>query len=215
MDQAIIVYGIILVFLTATQFFGQVVKSFRTKSTRDLSWWTFIITLVISALWVLFGIWRNSFEIIAANAIVNVSCVAILATKYSIERPKIDIRLIFSSRARMSIAIFAVGLVILVIAAIAIPLFREILGWVTVALNVSQLIPQAIKSFVTSSTRDLSWWTFIQIFVISAMWTMYGVWNGLPEVIVTNALSNIVCDAILVKKYLVEKKHNYIVKSGP
>jgi len=200
------VYGVILVFLTATQFFGQVVKSFRTKSTGDLSWWTFIITLVISALWILFGFWRNASEIIVANAIVNVSCIAILATKYFVERPKINIRLIFSSPARMIIAIIAVGLAALAIAAIAMPSLREILGWVTVALNVSQLIPQAVKSLVTKSTRDLSWWTFMQIFVISIMWTIYGIWNGLYEVIVTNALANIICDAILVRKYLSEKK---------
>ena len=201
------IYGIILVILTATQFFGQVVKSFRTKSTKDLSWWTFIITFVISALWVIFGIWRGAGEIVAANATVNVSCIAILATKYFVERPKISLRLIFSSPAKMVIAIFAVGLMVLVIAAIARPLLREILGWVTVALNVGQLVPQAIKSLVTKSTRDLSWWTFLQIFVISIMWTLYGVWNGLYEVIAANALVNIICDAILVRKYLSEEKH--------
>lgn len=208
MDQEIIkeVYGIILVVLTATQFFGQMVKSFRTKSTRDLSWWTFVITFVISALWVMFGFWRNANEIIWANAIVNVSCIAILAIKYSIERPRIDTRLIFFSPARKTIAIVAVGVAVLAIAAIVMPSLRGILGWVTTALNVSQLIPQAIKSLTTKSTRDLSWWTFLQIFVISILWTVYGVWNGLAEVIVTNALANLICDVILVRKYLSEKK---------
>jgi len=200
------VYGIILVVLTATQFFGQVFKSLKTKSTKDLSWWTFIITLVISALWVMFGVWRGAGEIIVANVIVNVSCIAILAIKYFVERPKIDTRLIFSSLTRKTIAIVAVGVAVLAIAAIAIPSLRGALGWVTTALNVSQLIPQAIKSFVTKSTRDLSWWTFLQIFIISILWAFYGVWNGLPEVIVTNVLSNIICDAILVRKYLLEKK---------
>jgi len=200
------IYGIILVVLTATQFLGQAVKSFKTKSTKDLSWWTFIITVAISGLWILFGIWRNSGEIIAANAIVNVSCLAILAVKYFVEKPKIGIRLMFVSKARMAIAIFAVSLAALTISAIFAPSLREALGWVTVGLNVSQLIPQAIKSLVTKSTRDLSWWTFMQIFLISIMWTLYGVWNGFYEVIITNALANIVCDAILVRKYLSEKK---------
>lgn len=205
MDQVKEVYGVILVFLTATQFFGQVVKSFRTKSTKDLSWWTFIITVAISALWILFGVWRHSGVIIVANAIVNVSCLAILATKYFTERPKIDIRQIFSSPARMAVAILAVGLIALAAGAAVAPSLRGILGWVTVALNVSQLIPQAVKSFRTKSTKDLSWWTFLQIFVISIMWTIYGVWNGLPEVIVTNAIANVICDAILLRKYLSEK----------
>lgn len=200
------VYGIILVILTATQFFGQVLKSFKTKSTKDLSWWTFIITFVISALWIMFGIWRNASEIIAANAIVNVSCIAILATKYSIERPRIDVRLIFSSPARETIAIVAVGVVALAIGAIVAPSLREALGWVTVALNVSQLIPQAVKSLVTKSTKDLSWWTFTQILIITILWTLYGVWNGLSEVIVTNSLVMIVCGVILARKYLSEKK---------
>jgi len=204
-SEFIKIYGIILVVLTATQFLGQVVKSFKTKSTKDLSWWTFIITVTISGLWALFGIWRNLGEIIVANIIVNVSCLAILLTKYFVERPKIDIRLIFSSPVKIAITIFSISLVALVIGAVAVPQLREMLGWVTVGLNVSQLIPQAVKSFVTKSTKDLSWWTFVQIFVISIMWTLYGVWNGLHEVIVTNALANIVCDAILVRKYLSEK----------
>jgi len=200
------IYGIILVVLTATQFFGQVVKSLRTKSTRDLSWWTFVITFVISALWVMFGIWRSAGEIVWANAIVNVSCIAILVTKYFVERPAINIRQIFSSPVRKIVAIIAVGVIVLAIAAIIMPSLRGILGWVTTVLNVSQLIPQAIKSFKTKSTKDLSWWTFAQIFTITILWTLYGVWNGLFEVIATNMLVGIICGAILVRKYLSEKK---------
>lgn len=200
------VYGLILVALTATQFFGQVVKSIRTKSTNDLSWWTFLITLGTSALWVLFGIWRNAGEIIAANAIVNISCLAILIAKYFVEKPKINIRLIFSSLIRVIIAISVGCLAVFTIAAIIMPPLREILGWVTVAINISQLVPQAIKSFRTKSTKDLSWWTFVQIFIITILWALYGVWNRLPEVIATNASGMIICGAILVRKYLSDKK---------
>lgn len=79
-------------------------------------------------------------------------------------------------------------------------------GIILVVLTATQFFGQVVKSFRTKSTRDLSWWTFIQIFIISILWTIYGVWNGLPEVIVTNTLANIVCDAILVRKYLSEKR---------
>src|SRR3989338_9227631 len=101
-SEFIKIYGIVLVVLTATQFFGQVVKSFKTRSTKDLSWWTFVQTVVISALWIFFGVWRNAAEIIMANVVVNVSCLAILTVKYYVERPKIDIRLIFSSPAKIA-----------------------------------------------------------------------------------------------------------------
>lgn len=75
------------------------------------------------------------------------NCIAILATKYSIERPKIDIRLVFSSSARMTIAIVAVALAVLIIAAIVMPPLREILGWVTVVSSGRCMV------FGTASTR--------------------------------------------------------------
>ncbi len=84
-------------------------------------------------------------------------------------------------------------------------IIKEIFGWIAVVLTATQLIPQAVKSFRTKSTKDLSWWTFAQMFIITILWTLYGVWNGLLEVIVTNALVMIICGAIIARKYLSEK----------
>jgi MtN3 and saliva related transmembrane protein len=207
MSQEIIknVFSWVAVVLTATQFIPQAIKSFRTRSTKDLSWWTFAQTVVISLLWIFFGYWRHAPEIIAANVIVNISCLVILAQKYFTERPKADIPTLISSPVRKIIVIFAAALAIFVVAAIIAPPLRDILGWITVALNITQLMPQAVKSFRTKTTGDLSWWTFVQIFTITILWTPYGIWNGLLEVVVTNALVGVICAAILVRKYLSEK----------
>jgi MtN3 and saliva related transmembrane protein len=193
MDQLIIkeIFGWIAVVLTATQLIPQTIKSFKTRSTRDLSWLTFLQTVVISVLWVFYGIWHGSFEIIFANIMVNISCLVIVMLKYSVEKPKINGSLI---------AAFVSALIISIVVAGFVPFLRVILGWVVVVLNVTQLIPQAIKSFRTKSTKDLSWWTFGQIFVITVLWTTYGIWNGLAEVIVTNAVVGVVCGAILIRK---------------
>ena len=119
-------------------------------------------TVVISALWIFFGVWRGAGELIVANALVNISCLAILRLKYTIEKPKIDVRLIVSSLKRKIITMFVGGLMVFIAMAIAMPSLRVILGWVTVTLNVTQLVPQAIKSFNTKSTKDLSWWTLLR-----------------------------------------------------
>lgn len=199
------IFGWTVVVLTASQFFPQIYKVFRTKSTKDLSWWTFIQTFVISVLWTFYGFWHGAVEIIVTNILVNISCNAILMQKYFNEKPKI--RLVNPSfKTKLLVALIGV-LGIFVITAIIIPspLLRGILGWFTVFLNVTQFMPQAFKSFKTKSTRDLSWWTFIQISVLTLLWVLYGVWNGSIEVVVTNSIVHVVCDAILVRKYLGER----------
>ena len=84
-------------------------------------------------------------------------------------------------------------------------LAQEALGWVAVVLTATQFIPQAVKSLKTKSTRDLSWWTFIQVFIVTILWTLYGFWNGAYEIVVTNIFVNVVVDVILVRKYLSKK----------
>ena len=209
MDPKIIerTFGILAVILTITKFIPQIVKSFRTKSTRDLSWWSFAQGAVVSALWICFGFWRHSLELIIANVAGNISCLIILVQKYLVEKPRINIRQIFFSPRKLILTIFVCGLVIfwVMTAATQSLQLKKILGWITVLLNVSQLIPQAVKSFKSDSTKDLSWGTFVQIFTLTISWVVYGLWSGLYEVVVTNALVSFICGSILARKYFLEK----------
>ena len=134
--------GWVAVVLTATQFIPQAVKSLKTKSTRDLSWWTFIQTVVLSTLWVFYGVWHNAVEIFVANILVNLSCDAILLQKYLNERPKLNIRSAVSSLKRTIVTILVSGLFVFLVVAVAMPsvLLRGILGWMNVGLNITQFM---------------------------------------------------------------------------
>lgn len=55
--------------LTTVSFFPQVLKIWKSKSAKDISLGTFLIMALGLFLWLLYGIFKVSFPIIAANVV--------------------------------------------------------------------------------------------------------------------------------------------------
>lgn len=64
------VIGIIAGALSCTTFLPQVIKTWKSKSTKDVSLTMFIIASVGTALWLVYGILIHSFSIVATNIVV-------------------------------------------------------------------------------------------------------------------------------------------------
>ena len=77
MDTASII-GLIAGVLTTCGFIPQVIKTIRSKSTKDISLGMFLITGTGLALWLLYGILSGALPVIIANAIsFPLACVII------------------------------------------------------------------------------------------------------------------------------------------
>ncbi|MFA5972433.1 MAG: SemiSWEET transporter [Lentimicrobiaceae bacterium] len=64
------VIGIMAGALSCTTFLPQVIKTWKSKSTKDISLPMFLIASVSTTLWLVYGILIHSFSIIATNIIV-------------------------------------------------------------------------------------------------------------------------------------------------
>jgi MtN3 and saliva related transmembrane protein len=64
------VIGIIAGILSCTTFLPQVIKTWKSKSTKDVSLSMFLIAAVSTTLWLLYGILIHSISIIGTNIVV-------------------------------------------------------------------------------------------------------------------------------------------------
>jgi MtN3 and saliva related transmembrane protein len=64
------VVGIIAGALSCTTFLPQVIKTWKSKSTKDVSLTMFLIASVGTTLWLVYGIMINSISIIGTNIVV-------------------------------------------------------------------------------------------------------------------------------------------------
>ncbi len=67
--------------LTTIAFVPQFLKAWKTKSTKDISLSMFLIFTIGVALWLIYGIMKLDYPIIAANAITVTLASMILAMK--------------------------------------------------------------------------------------------------------------------------------------
>jgi len=67
--------------LTTISFLPQVIKTWKSKSAKDLSFGMFGIFSLGVLLWLIYGITLNSFPIISANAFTLVLCLTIVYFK--------------------------------------------------------------------------------------------------------------------------------------
>ena len=72
------IVGIIAGALSCTTFLPQVIKTWKSKSTKDVSLTMFIIASIGTALWLVYGILIHSFSIIATNIVVLVFSLTML-----------------------------------------------------------------------------------------------------------------------------------------
>jgi MtN3 and saliva related transmembrane protein len=73
------IVGIIAGALSCTTFLPQVIKTWKSKSTKDVSLTMFIIASIGTALWLVYGILIHSFSIIATNIVVLFFSLTMLA----------------------------------------------------------------------------------------------------------------------------------------
>jgi len=76
-----ILVGIVGSTLTTSSLIPQIVKIWKTKSAKDLSFWTYIVLGVGAFLWVVYGILLSQPPIYVANIVVFLFCVIILGLK--------------------------------------------------------------------------------------------------------------------------------------
>ncbi len=73
--------GILAGILTTSAFLPQVIKTVRTKSTKDISLVMFAVTSTGLLLWLLYGILAGAVPVIIANAVSLPLCLTILVYK--------------------------------------------------------------------------------------------------------------------------------------
>lgn len=73
--------GLVAGLLTTASFIPQVVKTWRTRSTRDISLGMFIAFSLGTALWLIYGLLINSMPVVIANAFTMTFALIILSLK--------------------------------------------------------------------------------------------------------------------------------------
>ncbi len=81
MDTTIVI-GYIAGCLTTLSFIPQVIRSWRLRETRDLSFLMLLLFAVGVCLWAVYGIWIGSLPIIAANMITFVLILFLVWMKF-------------------------------------------------------------------------------------------------------------------------------------
>lgn len=77
----ITIMGFAAAVLTTSSFVPQAIKTIRTKDTRSISFFMYLLFSAGTLLWLLFGIFSDNLPIIIANAITLIFAVIILSYK--------------------------------------------------------------------------------------------------------------------------------------
>ena len=75
------VLGLFAGALSVVAFFPQLLKVWRTKSTRDMSLGMFSIFCTASFLWLVYGVWINNVPIMVTNFLLFVQALILVAFK--------------------------------------------------------------------------------------------------------------------------------------
>jgi len=67
--------------LTSVAFIPQILRIRKTKSTKDLSWGTFLTFSIGVVFWLIYGILINELPVILANTITLIFCLTIIFYK--------------------------------------------------------------------------------------------------------------------------------------
>lgn len=85
------IIGYVAAALSSISFLPQVVKTWRTKSARDLSWLMLVIFMLGLVLWEIYGIWIRSMPMILVNLLLLSSASVILVCKIRYDRRATDV----------------------------------------------------------------------------------------------------------------------------
>ena len=67
------IIGLLAAAFQTARLFPQIVKGYKTKSVKDLSWGWIIVGSIGAILWTLYGIFQSDYIIVGAN-LVNLIC---------------------------------------------------------------------------------------------------------------------------------------------
>jgi MtN3 and saliva related transmembrane protein len=70
--DAVTLLGLVAAALTTTAFLPQLLKTWRTKSAKDVSLWMLITFSLGVFLWLIYGLYIQSLPVIIANAVTLV-----------------------------------------------------------------------------------------------------------------------------------------------
>lgn len=73
-------------FLGVSLYLPQIIKSQKTRQTKDISWWTYILILVNDILWSIYGLGINNYVIYIPNLVSILLCGVILSQKRKYDR---------------------------------------------------------------------------------------------------------------------------------
>ncbi len=82
------IVGIVAGALSCTTFLPQVIKTYKSKSTKDVSLAMFVIAAVSTTLWLIYGILISSFSLTFTNAIVLLLSLIMLYLKLNYRNPQ-------------------------------------------------------------------------------------------------------------------------------
>lgn len=86
--DSIEIVGLVAAFLTTASFLPQVYKTWKTKDVSGLSLPMFSLFFIGIALWLVYGIYKESLSMILANSITVVSSFLLLYFKLKYSRKK-------------------------------------------------------------------------------------------------------------------------------
>ena len=66
--DAVTILGFLGGALTTSSFLPQVIKSWKTKSTGDVSMWMFLLLTIGISIWMVYGFMIGSLPVVVANA---------------------------------------------------------------------------------------------------------------------------------------------------
>ena len=66
--DAVTILGLLGGALTTSSFLPQVIKSWKTKSTGDVSMWMFLLLTIGISIWMVYGFMIGSLPVVVANA---------------------------------------------------------------------------------------------------------------------------------------------------
>jgi MtN3 and saliva related transmembrane protein len=86
LEMKIMYLGLLAGALTTSSAFPQLIKSYKTKSTEDLSIWFLVVLLSGVTLWIFYGVAMSDIPLIVANSVsfVPLSCTLYLKIKWDV-----------------------------------------------------------------------------------------------------------------------------------
>lgn len=75
------ILGYCAAFTSTVGFLPQTIKAFKTKHTKDISLWMYVILIAGLILWLLYGIFSLNWPIIIANIITLLLIIPVLILK--------------------------------------------------------------------------------------------------------------------------------------